>query len=193
LDELVERLRRLKAWAGDPSYEWIKKRVNEAWTAAGRPAVDLVGRTTVLDCFRSGRRRLNADLVVAVVQVLHADVAYVSQWRQALRVTRGEARAAAQVRVQDALPPDLAGFTGRASELDQLWRVLREPRRAGGPVVLSAIEGMAGVGKTRLAIHAGHRLVDSGAVDRVLFVNLRGFDPDPAQLPADPGRDPPHR
>lgn len=36
--ELVERLRLLKLWAGDPSYERIKERVNAAWTAAGRPA-----------------------------------------------------------------------------------------------------------------------------------------------------------
>ena len=37
LDDLVERLRLLKVWAGDPSYEWITDRVNAAWTAAGRP------------------------------------------------------------------------------------------------------------------------------------------------------------
>ena len=36
LDGLVERLRMLKVWAGDPSYEWIKDRVNATWTAAGR-------------------------------------------------------------------------------------------------------------------------------------------------------------
>jgi hypothetical protein len=35
--DLVERLRVLKVWAGDPSYETIKDRVNKAWTAAGRP------------------------------------------------------------------------------------------------------------------------------------------------------------
>ncbi len=35
LDSLVERLRLLKAWAGDPSYETIKDRINAAWTAAG--------------------------------------------------------------------------------------------------------------------------------------------------------------
>jgi hypothetical protein len=37
LADLVEWLRRLKVWAGDPSYETIKDRVNAAWTAAGRP------------------------------------------------------------------------------------------------------------------------------------------------------------
>jgi hypothetical protein len=59
LDGLVERLRLLKVWAGDPSYEWITGRVNAAWTAAGRPAGELVGKTTVVNCFQPGRRRVN--------------------------------------------------------------------------------------------------------------------------------------
>ena len=53
-------------------------------------------------------------------------------------------------------------------------------------MVISAIEGMAGVGKTQLAVHAGHLLHQQQPFDRVLFVNLRGFHPDPAQPPADP-------
>src|SRR3954471_2672417 len=109
VEDLVERLRSLKVWAGDPSYEWIKDRVNRDWVAAGRPAGELAGKSTVKDCFRPGRRRLNADLVIAVVRALHPDVGYVAQWRQALRVVAGETRAAAQVRVQDTLPPDLVG------------------------------------------------------------------------------------
>ncbi|GIF02098.1 tetratricopeptide repeat protein [Paractinoplanes rishiriensis] len=183
LDDLVERLRLLKIWAGDPSYETIKERVNAAWTAEGRPAAELARRSTVADCFRTGRRRVNADLVIAVVQAMRADTGYVAQWRQALRVVGGEIEASSQVRVQDRLPPDLAGFTGRRGELDQL----RNATRAGAAVVISAIEGMAGVGKTQLAVHAGHLLHRAEPFERVLFVNLRGFHPDPAQPPADPG------
>jgi tetratricopeptide (TPR) repeat protein len=186
LDDLVGRLRQLKVWAGDPSYEWITGRVNAAWAAAGRPAGELAGRTTVRDCFRTGRRRLNTDLVVAVVAALHPDEGYVAQWRQALQVVGGRAQAAAQVRVQDQLPPDLAGFTGRTTHLDQLRRALRDGALDGSAVVISAIAGMAGVGKTQLAIHAGHLLVQEQPVERVLFVNLRGFHPDPGQPPADP-------
>uniref|UniRef100_UPI001CD43E66 tetratricopeptide repeat protein n=1 Tax=Streptomyces sp. CoH27 TaxID=2875763 RepID=UPI001CD43E66 len=52
-------------------------------------------------------------------------------------------------------------------------------------VVVSAIEGMAGVGKTQLAIHAAHQLVRDGYfTDIQLHVNLRGFDPE--HPPADP-------
>ena len=186
LDDLVERLRLLKAWAGNPSYEGIKDQVNMAWIAAGRPAGELAGKTTVVDCFRLGRRRVSTDLVVAIVQALHPDVGYVAQWRQALEVVSAESTAAAQVRVQDTLPPDLAGFTGRETELDRLREFLGAGRGDGEAVVISAIEGMAGVGKTQLAIRAAHLFLRERAVDRVLFVNLRGFHPDPGQPPVDP-------
>jgi tetratricopeptide (TPR) repeat protein len=182
LNDLVERLRLLKVWANGPSYETIKDRVNAAWAAVGRPAGELVSKSTVAYCFRPGRRRLDTDLVIAVVQALHPDTGYVTQWRQALRVIGGEIEAVSQVRVQDSLPPDLAGFTGRTTELDQL----RHAVQGGDAVVISAIEGMAGVGKTRLAVHAGHLLHQQQPFARVLFVNLRGFHPDPAQPPADP-------
>ncbi|MDY7088722.1 MAG: tetratricopeptide repeat protein [Actinomycetota bacterium] len=185
LDALAERLRTLKAAAGDPSYDAIKERVNAARTAAGRPARELTHRSTVADCFRPGRRRLNAGLVVAIVEALHPGPAYVDRWRRALRALGAEIEAVSQVRVQDSLPQDLAGFIGRGEELGRLGRVLDEARQTGA-VVISAIAGMAGVGKTQLAVHAAHRLLRDGRFERVLFVNLRGFHPDPQQPPADP-------
>jgi tetratricopeptide (TPR) repeat protein len=176
---LVECLRALKLWAGDPSYDTITRRVNARWEAAGRPADELARRGTVVDCFKTGRRRINADLVVAVVEALHDDPGYLAHWQQALRVSLGETAAAAQVRVLDRLPDDLATFTGRQAELERLQRL------GAGPVVC-VLAGMAGIGKTQLAIHAGHLLLASGRVDTVLFVNLRGFHPDPGQPPAEP-------
>jgi tetratricopeptide (TPR) repeat protein len=179
LDELVSCLRALKVWAGDPSYETITRRVNARWLAAGRPSDELARKGTVVDCFKTGRRRINADLVVAVVQGLHDETGYVTHWRQALRVTLAESQAADQVRVLDRLPDDLATFTGRHAEVDRL----SELAPAGGAVVLA---GMAGVGKTQLAVHAGHLLARDGRLDTTLFVNLRGFHPDPGQPPAEP-------
>jgi tetratricopeptide (TPR) repeat protein len=178
LDQFAECLRLLKSWAGNPSYETVTGRVN-----ARRPAGEPVGKTTVVDCFRSGRRRLDTELVVAIVAALHPDPGYVTRWRQALRVISGETRAAAQVRVQDALPADPPGFVGRSAELDRLRLSVRD---AGDAVLISVLAGMAGGGKTRLAVHAGHLLAAAQPFDRVLFADLRGFHPDPAQPPADP-------
>ncbi|XVV17240.1 hypothetical protein ACQP2X_23535 [Actinoplanes sp. CA-131856] len=179
LDGLAEQLRSLKVWAGDPSYATIMERVNAGWAATGRPASELAIRSTVAHCFRPGRRRLNTSLVIAIVEALHPDTGYVAQWRQALRVIGGETRAASQVRVQDSLPRGRAAFTGRTAELDHLGAVL-----TGG--VIATIEGMAGVGKTELALHAAHRADRRAPFDQVLFVDLRGFHHDPAQPPADP-------
>ncbi|WBQ05309.1 tetratricopeptide repeat protein [Kribbella sp. CA-293567] len=184
--ELVEALRALKVWAGNPSYDVITGRINQARRAAGRPEAELARRTTVADCFRIGRRRLNTDLTLATVEALNDHPAYVAHWRQMFRVIAGETQAAAQVKVLSELPQDLAEFTGRTAEIDRLRAAVEARRQAGGAVVISAIEGMAGVGKTQLAVHAGHLLHRAEPFDHILFVNLRGFHPDPAQPPADP-------
>ncbi|MFG1603471.1 hypothetical protein [Actinoplanes sp. NPDC049265] len=177
LDDLAARLRTLKIWAGDPSYETIRARVSTAWRAAGRPAAEAAGKNTVADCFRTGRRRINADLVVAIVAALHDDPGYVNQWRQALRVISGETAGGGQVRVLGTLPPSAGDFTGRAADLTRL----RARLRAGQ---VATITGPPGTGKTRLAVHTGHALLHAGHVDRALFVNLRGYHPDGP--PADP-------
>ncbi|GLZ42859.1 AfsR/SARP family transcriptional regulator [Actinokineospora sp. NBRC 105648] len=71
------------------------------------------------------------------------------------------------------LPVDLTEFTGRADQLRRL-RELAVGGRSAAAVVCS-IEGMAGVGKTRLAVHAAHQLADAFPGVR-LWVDLRGFD-----------------
>ena len=77
------------------------------------------------------------------------------------------------------LPPDVYGFTGRETELRQLEELLTEassPAGTGGTVVISAIHGMAGIGKTALALHWAHKVAGRFG-DGQLYVNLRGFDP----------------
>jgi tetratricopeptide (TPR) repeat protein/transcriptional regulator with XRE-family HTH domain len=72
------------------------------------------------------------------------------------------------------LPADVAGFTGRDAELAELDALLDQD--AGGTMLLSAVAGTAGVGKTALAVHWAHRVRDRFP-DGQLFVNLRGYDP----------------
>jgi tetratricopeptide (TPR) repeat protein/transcriptional regulator with XRE-family HTH domain len=75
------------------------------------------------------------------------------------------------------LPADVAGFAGRADHLSQLQGLLRDPEGpASSTVVISAIAGTGGVGKTALAVHWGHR-VKAWFPDGQLYVNLRGFGP----------------
>ncbi|WP_284746240.1 tetratricopeptide repeat protein [Amycolatopsis sp. RTGN1] len=182
LAELIAQLRLLKAWAGGPSYAQITERVNRLWTAAGRPAAEGTARTTVADCFKTGRARPNTDLVLAVVEVLHPDPGYVAQWQDMLRAVRSRAEAATFVQAQLGLPEAIPHFTGRRAELARLREVLGDA--AGGQVPV--IAGMAGVGKTGLAVHVGRELLDTGRFDNALFVNLRGFHPDPGRPPVDP-------
>ncbi|MEV7025712.1 hypothetical protein, partial [Kitasatospora sp. NPDC093558] len=86
MDEFVAELRRLKTWAGNPSITQITRRVHLAWQRAGRPPSEWPARSTVGNCFQLGRRRPNADLLLAVVHALVVgDAAAVSAWRLALR------------------------------------------------------------------------------------------------------------
>jgi tetratricopeptide (TPR) repeat protein len=74
------------------------------------------------------------------------------------------------------LPRAVDHFAGRADELAALTTLLRGPTDTGGTVVISAIGGTAGVGKTALAVHWAHQIADR-FTDGQLYVDLRGFSP----------------
>jgi DNA-binding SARP family transcriptional activator/tetratricopeptide (TPR) repeat protein len=87
------------------------------------------------------------------------------------------------IRAQHQLPMDPAGFTGRTEALDELYRFVEQ--EADKTVAIGVITGMAGVGKTRLAVHAAHELMRRGQFTELqLWADLRGFAPE-AQ-PVDP-------
>jgi tetratricopeptide (TPR) repeat protein len=81
--------------------------------------------------------------------------------------------------VPSLLPRDVPGFTGRDGELARLARLA-----GGGRVVVAAISGTAGVGKTALAVHAAHQLLPQFP-DGQLYADLRGYTE--GQDPAGPG------
>ncbi|WP_406278368.1 tetratricopeptide repeat protein [Streptomyces sp. NBC_00191] len=74
------------------------------------------------------------------------------------------------------LPLAARGFTGREEELAQLDGILAAAAERPAAVVVSAVSGTAGVGKTALVVHWAHRVADRFP-DGQLYVNLRGFDP----------------
>ena len=97
----------------------------------------------------------------------------------------GEALPPAPPRISPSqLPPDIEDFTGRDLALHRLSSRLQGlgPGRTG--VLITAVAGKAGVGKSTLAVHAAHR-VRSLFPDGQLHVNLRGAEAqavDPADV-----------
>lgn len=72
------------------------------------------------------------------------------------------------------------GFTGRSAELERLLGQLA-PGASGEAVLIFAVTGMGGIGKTALAVEAAHRACGEGWFPGgTLFVDLRGYDEDPA-------------
>ena len=81
------------------------------------------------------------------------------------------------------LPRDIASFTGRERELTYLVKAVTDAVVSGGGVAICAIGGMAGIGKTTLAVHAAHRLAPQFP-DGQIFLPLHGHTP--GQRPVDP-------
>lgn len=81
------------------------------------------------------------------------------------------------------LPRDVRSFTGREPELLQLMNAADDIVSSDGAVAIVAIGGMAGVGKTALAVHAAHRLAERFP-DGQIFLTLNGHTP--GQPPVDP-------
>jgi transcriptional regulator with XRE-family HTH domain/tetratricopeptide (TPR) repeat protein len=81
------------------------------------------------------------------------------------------------------LPAGIAHISGRGRELAELDELLGQDVQSAG-VVIAAISGMPGVGKTALAVHWARRAA-SRFPDGQLHANLRGFDA--AGQPAEPG------
>ena len=105
------------------------------------------------------------------------------------QATTGQPPAAEHaVTVPRQLPTRVPHFAGRAGELALLDGVLDEEASSSAVgatgVVISAIGGTAGVGKTALALHWAHRVAQRFP-DGQLYANLRGFDTG-NEGPADP-------
>ncbi len=92
--------------------------------------------------------------------------------------------ASSPARVPRQLPGAVPHFTGRSEELARLSQITDQARsQAPGTVLISAIGGTAGVGKTALAVHWAHQVANRFP-DGQLYVDLRGFGPSCAPMPA---------
>jgi DNA-binding SARP family transcriptional activator/Tfp pilus assembly protein PilF len=129
-------------------------------------------RAEALRAYGELRRHLVRELGVEPTPPLQTLHRQVLTGDAALNLSAGAERGGATA-VPRQLPADISTFTGRDAELAELESLARsaDPPRA---LVISAIDGMAGVGKTTLAVHAANRLADR-FTDGQLFVDLHGF------------------
>ncbi|GAB7051742.1 AfsR/SARP family transcriptional regulator [Catenuloplanes indicus] len=160
LGEVAEALPALEeAVAAQPLDEAGQARLIRAYAAAGR-------RADAFEVYHAARRRLADELGVDPGPELRA--AHDAVLRAEAPVIAAESRPRRHVPAQ--LPADVPDFVGRDGELARLDALLGSPT-----VVISALSGTAGVGKTALAVRWAHR-VRTGFPDGQLYINLRGYD-----------------
>jgi tetratricopeptide (TPR) repeat protein/transcriptional regulator with XRE-family HTH domain len=96
---------------------------------------------------------------------------------EVLGITPATPRPATGAAPPRQLPAAPTGFTGREAELTLLAQAVDAVAGETPTIVISAIAGAGGIGKTSLALHWAHRHADRFP-DGQLFVDLRGFGPD---------------
>lgn len=132
--------------------------------------LDLQGRRKdALHVFREGARLLRGELGVDPgVQLRHAHQAILDGTTVERTVDPAHG---ADPPVPAQLPPAPGAFVGRSAELARLLSVLTTPHAHGRPAIV-VVSGIGGVGKTSLAVVAGHAVADRFP-DGQVFVHLR--------------------
>ncbi|MGW2490900.1 BTAD domain-containing putative transcriptional regulator [Streptomyces sp. NPDC001606] len=169
--------------AEHPLHETLRERLMLALYRIGRRAEALSvfaqGRAELLDLgidpgvamARLQERILNDDPELLLPEPTRHD--------RTGRETVVPAAAAPAPPVPSMLPYDLPDFTGRKEELRTLARLAAGV--SDGAPTLVTVNGMPGVGKTALVVHAAHRLAEAFPDGR-LFVDLHGFSRDSGPL-----------
>ena len=149
--EFAAQLRRLRERAGSPTYRQLSERTRFV--------------PSVLSAAARGSRLPTWPVTRAFVAACGGDVA---EWHRRWRgVSESEhsppAQPSAAAPIPRHLPTDTRAFTGRNAELRRLLALADESADGSsdgsafaGAVVITAIDGMAGIGKTALEIGRAH-------------------------------------
>ncbi|MGC9671358.1 BTAD domain-containing putative transcriptional regulator [Planosporangium sp. 12N6] len=151
----------------------------QLWAQLMRALYQADRAAEALQAYESARRVLADELGAdpgPELRRLHQGMLRGDGWLPAGRAERRTV----EVR-RNALPRDLADFTGREDELRRLRVALSDASMRAVPIV--TIDGMAGVGKTALVVHAAHRLADRYP-DAQLMIDLHAHTPDREPLDA---------
>ncbi|GIG68450.1 AfsR/SARP family transcriptional regulator [Phytomonospora endophytica] len=150
--------------AGEPLAEALVAHLMLALYRCGRPAEAL----TVYENTRVGLRDLLGSDPSAQLRGLHRRILEQDPALSMRRAgTVGAPAAVVTRQVPAQLPADTPGFVGRDAERDEV-------RRQAAATGLVVIDGMAGVGKTALAVHVARALAPQYP-DGQLYVDLRGY------------------
>ncbi|MGD0064171.1 MAG: tetratricopeptide repeat protein [Streptosporangiaceae bacterium] len=156
-------------------------RINSGLTQEELAVAASMSARSISDLERGVARNPRRETVRLLADALHLADADRAPFEKAARWRRpsgGFAAAAAR-----ALPRDVASFTGRERELLQLVDGVSRAAGPDGAAGIYSIGGMAGIGKTTLAVHAAHQLAERFP-DGQVFLPLDGHTP--GHLPVDP-------
>jgi tetratricopeptide (TPR) repeat protein/Mrp family chromosome partitioning ATPase len=184
----VESLKGLRRWAGQPSLRRLLQLGGTVRAVSGHEVPALPPSTVSSVLRRPDLPRLDFVEAFVTACLRSRDVApeqireAVDDWRGAWRAATAEAERpdeagqpekAGQRPAIHQIPADIPEFTGRDEHVRFLTGLADEDSR--GAPRLAVIEGMAGVGKTRLAVHVAHALAETGRFDAFLFLPLHGY------------------
>ncbi|HEX3650925.1 MAG TPA: BTAD domain-containing putative transcriptional regulator [Pseudonocardiaceae bacterium] len=181
LGESTSAVGELRELVGEhPFRESLRGHLMVALHRAGRPA-------EALAVYDEGRRLLADELGLdpgETLRALHAEIITGGRDAESADEVVGQTRTAATLDGRPAtrsyLPPDPADFSGRTGELSRLAAQAGDGTPAA--LVISAIDGMGGVGKTTLAVRLAHQLAPNYP-DGQYFVDLHGFTRDVDPVP----------
>jgi DNA-binding SARP family transcriptional activator/transcriptional regulator with XRE-family HTH domain len=171
-DRVLPRLRALAD--AEPLNESAHARLMIALAGSGRQAA-------AIGVYEEVRGRLDRELGLYPGDELAE--AYLRVLRQDIRagsLDRGRARPSAPAVAMHLVPRQLPAaprcLVGRSDELAALSALAERDLSGTSGVDIAALTGMAGIGKTALAVHWAHQVADRFP-DGQLFVNLRGSSP----------------